>query len=93
MVAFQLVHAAILFAIYYFLGAKSLIYQGVYCFWGVIFLESGNYVQHYGLSRAKDENGVYESIKYKHSWNAASTLQLFRLQSHSYHHAHAFRPY
>jgi len=56
-------------------------------------MELVNYMEHYGLKRNKDENGIYESITYMHSWNSMSSPVLFRVQRHSDHHAHAFRPY
>ena len=64
-----------------------------YTFWGIFFLELINYIEHYGLEREKDENGIYESITKMHSWNSLSSPVLFRLQRHSDHHAHSFRPY
>lgn len=60
---------------------------------GMFFLELINYIEHYGLQRKKDENGIYESITKMHSWNSLSSPVLFRIQRHSDHHAHAFRPY
>jgi alkane 1-monooxygenase len=33
-------------------------------------IEIVNYVEHYGLKREKDENGVYEAVSVRHSWNA-----------------------
>ena len=64
-----------------------------YTIWGVFFLELINYIEHYGIERKKDENGIYESISKMHSWNSYSSPVLFRLQRHSDHHSHAFRPY
>ena len=52
-----------------------------------------NYLEHYGLQRRKDANGVYESIGCMCSWNAVSSPVAFRIQRHSDHHAHVFRPY
>jgi len=52
-----------------------------------------NYIEHYGLNRKKDKDGIYETITYMHSWNALSSFVAFRLQRHSDHHAHKFRPY
>ena len=43
------IHASMLFTIYYFLGLESIKYQLCYNFWGVLFLESINYIEHYGL--------------------------------------------
>jgi alkane 1-monooxygenase len=59
-------------------------------------LTSANYIEHYGLLRAKQANGRYERCQPHHSWNAnfiASNLMLFHLQRHSDHHAHPMRRY
>lgn len=58
-----------------------------------MFLEAGNYSEHYGLERMKDSSGIYESIGAKHSWNAVSSPMFFRIQRHSDHHGHVYRPY
>lgn len=60
---------------------------------GVFFLELINYVEHYGLRRRKDSRGIYEPITERHSWNSTSSSLLFRIQRHSDHHMHAYRPY
>ena len=52
-----------------------------------------NYLEHYGLRREKDENGITESVGYMHSWSSVSSPVSFRIQRHSDHHAHVFRPY
>lgn len=93
MTLYFMIHASIVTAIYVFLGWESLKYQMVYTCWGIFFLELINYIEHYGILRRKDENGIYESITKMHSWNSLSSPILFRLQRHSDHHAHAFRPY
>jgi len=62
----------------------------------VLTLESINYVEHYGLRRARLGNGRYEPPNICHSWNSSflfSNLMLFQLQRHSDHHAHPKRPY
>lgn len=59
-------------------------------------LTSANYIEHYGLLRAKLANGRYERCQPHHSWNAnfiATNLMLFHLQRHSDHHAHPMRRY
>jgi alkane 1-monooxygenase len=59
-------------------------------------LTSANYVEHYGLLRAKDENGRYERCEPHHSWNSNhifSNLVLFHLERHSDHHTHPLRRY
>jgi len=59
-------------------------------------LTSTNYVEHYGLLRARLANGEYEAPKPHHSWNANhvyTNLVLFQLERHSDHHANAARRY
>ncbi|MGY6555867.1 MAG: alkane 1-monooxygenase [Wenzhouxiangella sp.] len=57
-------------------------------------LTSANYVEHYGLKRARLANGRYERCQPHHSWNSnhiVSNLLLFHLERHSDHHAHPQR--
>ncbi|CAE7149037.1 alkB1 [Symbiodinium necroappetens] len=59
-------------------------------------LTSANYIEHYGLLRAQQDNGKYERCQPHHSWNANhiySNLLLFHLQRHSDHHANPTRRY
>ncbi len=59
-------------------------------------LTSANYIEHYGLLRAKKVNGRYERCRPHHSWNSNhvfSNLLLFQLQRHSDHHANPSRSY
>ena len=70
---------SLLTSIYLILGLNSLKYQMVYMLWGVWYLEVINYIEHYGLMRRKDENGIYESINKNHSWNSLSSPCLFRI--------------
>jgi len=70
-----------------------LIIHNVFAWWQ---LTSANYVEHYGLLRAKDANGRYQRCEPYHSWNSncvSSNLVLFHLQRHSDHHAHPLRRY
>ncbi|MGV6820032.1 MAG: alkane 1-monooxygenase [Parvularcula sp.] len=55
-----------------------------------------NYVEHYGLLRARTPNGRYEATRARHSWNTNhlfSNIMQIQLQRHSDHHAHPMRPY
>ena len=59
-------------------------------------LTSANYVEHYGLKRARLADGRYERCLPQHSWNSnhiASNLLLFHLERHSDHHAYPQRRY
>lgn len=70
-----------------------LMIQVAFAWWQ---LTSANYVEHYGLLRAKGPDGRYERCRPHHSWNAnhlASNLVLFHLERHSDHHAYAARRY
>ena len=88
-----MIDVLLLSTVYFIFGWSSLKYQFLYSFQGMFFLELINYLEHYGMERRKDENGIYESINKYHSWNSVSSTTLFRLQRHSDHHAHSFRPY
>ncbi len=70
-----------------------LLLQGVYA---ASMLESVNYVEHYGLLRAKDAEGAYVRCAPEHSWNSnhiVGNLILYHLQRHSDHHANPSRRY
>ena len=59
-------------------------------------LTSANYVEHYGLLRARLPSGPYEAPQPHHSWNTnhlVTNLALFHLQRHSDHHAYPSRRY
>lgn len=59
-------------------------------------LMMSDYVQHYGLSRRKLDNGKYEPVGSRHSWNAPhamSSALMLNAPRHSDHHAHPARPY
>lgn len=64
--------------------------------WSNFQLTSANYIEHYGLLRAKDAKGNYEPCQPHHSWNSNhvfSNWAVFHLQRHSDHHAHPARRY
>jgi alkane 1-monooxygenase len=63
---------------------------------GFTLLEIVNYLEHYGLKRGTREDGRYERVDPRHSWNAdhtVSNLLLYQLQRHSDHHANPVRRY
>ncbi|MCU0899419.1 MAG: alkane 1-monooxygenase [Cypionkella sp.] len=56
----------------------------------------GDYVQHYGLTRARLPDGRYEPVGPRHSWNTPhwfSSALMLNAPRHSDHHAHPARPY
>jgi alkane 1-monooxygenase len=59
-------------------------------------LSAANYVEHYGLLRARLPDGRYERAAPRHSWNSnrvVSNLLLYQLQRHADHHAFPARRY
>ena len=93
MTMYFFMHLAMWIAVYRIGGNKGIEFQ----FWATMtnlaWLEAGNYGEHYGLRRLKDENGIYESVNGWHSWNAPASPLSFKIQRHSDHHCHGFRPY
>ncbi len=77
-------------------GLKLLPFLLLHNVWAWFQLTCANYVEHYGLLRAKLDNGRYEPTQPHHSWNAnwkLSNIVLFHLQRHSDHHANPTRRY
>ena len=55
-----------------------------------------DYVQHYGLTRARLPDGRLEPVGLRHSWNTAhwfSSAMMLNAPRHSDHHAHPSRPF
>jgi len=74
-------------AVWFFLAQSAI---------AVGFLETVNYIEHYGLERRRLATGGYERVTPLHSWNAAHRLTnalLFNLQRHSDHHVWPARRY
>jgi alkane 1-monooxygenase len=62
----------------------------------IIELELVDYIEHYGLVRARDESGAPEPVRYEHSWDYSgwfTNALLLNLQRHSDHHAHGGRAF
>ncbi|MBT0565700.1 alkane 1-monooxygenase [Williamsia sp. CHRR-6] len=84
---------AVLTAVFGWGVLPFLIIQAIY---GFSLLETVNYLEHYGLLRAKRENGKYERTTPQHSWNSdhiVTNIFLYHLQRHSDHHANPTRRY
>lgn len=55
----------------------------------VLLLLTVDYVEHYGLERSKNSEGIYIGVKPHHSWDTSSwitNLVLFNLGFHAHHH-------
>jgi alkane 1-monooxygenase len=76
-------------------GLGILPYLVVQAVFGFSLLEVVNYLEHYGLLRARREDSPrYERTRPEHSWNSdnvSSNVLLYHLQRHSDHHAHPLR--
>lgn len=74
-------------------GAAAVAALGLYA---TAQLLLGDYVQHYGLSRAEGPEGRPAPVSPAHSWNAAhwaSTRLMLNAPRHADHHAHPARPW
>lgn len=96
MIIYTLCNLLLLGSIFYFLGAFALLcFLGTAIF-GIILLETVNYIEHYGLLRKKNEHGRYEKVKRIHSWNSdhmIGKMMLFNLSRHSDHHYNGSKHY
>ena len=68
MVAYFIFHVIFLSIIYHYFGTGGIRMQFLYSFFGIVWVEMVNYLEHYGLAREKDSNGILESVGYMHSW-------------------------
>ena len=96
MIQYTLLHSLFLGSIYAYFGLTVLVYFLFAALVGILLLETVNYIEHYGLYRQQRENGNYEQVKRKHSWNSNHVIGravLFELSRHSDHHFKADRPY
>ncbi len=96
MLQFQLIQLAFLLLIIYFFGLQACLFFMAAAVIGFLQLETVNYIEHYGLSRLKLEEGKYERPMPQHSWNSnhvLGRLMLFELSRHSDHHYMANRKY
>ena len=75
--------------IYINFGLTVTIYSLIMSVISFLFLETINYIEHYGLIRKIKSNGKYERVKPHHSWNSNHTvgrIVLYELTRHSDHH-------
>ena len=89
----QVMSIVLIFSVY---GKWVLIYYIASAVMGIVFLETINYIEHYGLSRKKLSEHRYEITQPRHSWNSDHILGriiLFELTRHSDHHYDPSRKY
>lgn len=96
MVQYTVAQVLLIVTITLIFGWMGLLYFMIVAIFGILLLETVNYIEHYGLIRVKNDKGRYEHVKRKHSWNSDHVLGraiLFELSRHSDHHYKADRPY
>ena len=96
MMWYLIIQSAYLAGVYAVFSYKALVFA---VFIGVIsflFLETINYIEHYGLRRLKTSSGRYERVQEIHSWNSNHSIGrivLYELTRHSDHHYKASKKY
>jgi alkane 1-monooxygenase len=96
MIHFTIVQAIYLSVVFVFASWQGLAAMLVLAIFSFLLLETINYIEHYGLVRAKKKNGDYERVQPKHSWNSNHMLGrvvLYELTRHSDHHYIASKKY
>ena len=96
MVVYLIANMALLTSIYYLFNAQVLLAFVLAAIFGIMLLETVNYIEHYGLLRKKTEAGTYERVRHHHSWNSdhpIGRLLLFNLSRHSDHHYNGRKKY
>ena len=90
---FQALYLSIVFFIFSIKGLVFALIVGVISF---LFLETINYIEHYGLRRLKLPSGRYERVREIHSWNSNHSIGrivLYELTRHSDHHFKSSKKY
>ena len=96
MLWYHLIQPIYVFGVYYFFSMEVMLFAiaiGVVSF---LFLESINYIEHYGLKRFKGSSGRYERVQPYHSWNSnfnIGRIVLYELTRHSDHHYKSTKKY
>jgi alkane 1-monooxygenase len=96
MIFYTLFQISFLIFIYLNYGLIITIYSLFMSVVSFLFLETINYVEHYGLLRRIKSNGRYERVKPHHSWNSNHTIgriTLYELTRHSDHHFKSSKKY
>tara|TARA_B110000503_G_C7082555_1_gene385822 strand:- start:191 stop:1225 length:1035 start_codon:yes stop_codon:yes gene_type:complete len=96
MIIYTICNIVLLSLIYFFFGKIVLLYFIAAAVIGITFLETVNYIEHYGLLRKKNEHGRYEKVKRNHSWNSdhqVGQVLLFNVSRHSDHHYNGSKHY
>lgn len=90
---FQMLWLGIVYAVF---GPAGLSGALAVALISVLLLETINYIEHYGLRRRLLDNGRYEPVSPRHSWNSnheVGRILLYELTRHSDHHYKSSRKY
>ena len=93
---YHFIQAGYLFSVYFLFSIKVLIFAVAVGILSFLFLETINYIEHYGLRRSKLPSGRYERVQPHHSWNSnfnIGRIVLYELTRHSDHHFKASKKY
>ena len=96
MIFYTLFQLSFLVFIYYNFGLYLTLLSILMSVVSFLFLETINYVEHYGLLRKIEPSGRYERVKPHHSWNSNHTIGrivLYELTRHSDHHFKSSKKY
>ena len=96
MLFYKFFQLTFLIFIYYNFGLYLTLLSIMMSVVSFLFLETINYVEHYGLLRKKEPSGRYERVKPHHSWNSNHTIGrivLYELTRHSDHHFKSSKKY
>jgi alkane 1-monooxygenase len=96
MLWYHFIQPLYLFMVYYFFSFEVVMFAFAIGVISFLFLESINYIEHYGLKRFKTLSGRYERVQPHHSWNSnfnIGRIVLYELTRHSDHHYKASKKY
>lgn len=96
MAQYQIIQVILCSGIAWYFGLWTMVYFIIAAIIGILLLETIQYIEHYGLRRARNKHGSYEKTRPVHSWNSNHPLGrilLFELTRHSDHHYIPSRKY
>ncbi len=96
MLVYSITQLGVLIFIGIFFGFSILVWYIAASVFGILLLETINYIEHYGLLREKVNEFRYEDASPLHSWNSdhvIGRIMLYELSRHSDHHANPERKY
>ncbi len=96
MIKYSIANICTVISIYLIFGKLVLLFFIIASVYGIMLLETVNYIEHYGLTRKMKSETRFEKVKRVHSWNSNHTigkLILFNLSRHSDHHYNGSKHY